>query len=312
MRHRLTAAMIVAAVTLTAVHASAGSGALVSPRRVAPAARAELARQIDRAKQQDRAAFQWLTAARASVARLDERKRGSLAAIGPRLKTLGPRALLPMLEHAALNAPSRGSLSSSAWLAWRLGLIEAVGSFRDPRAEPVLRAMVEAELPEAPLRRAAAVAYGKLGTEAVATRLMQRAGRSSTARAVALTALGHCRRTVAAKFLAEQLQRQPSENEVVRIARALGDVGSAWAWRTPIIARSGEAQTVRRIAAQALVDAYPAGSVRARQMMARALLVIDHPDTPSFIDSARRRASPEGQERLGRLRDRFRRSPLRR
>jgi HEAT repeat protein len=217
-----------------------------------------------------------------------------------------------MLEHAALAAPPRGTLSPSAWLAWRLGLIEAMGALRDPQAEPVLLALFRARLGDPRLERAAAVAYAKLGTEPVALRLIRAARGAAPNRRHALRALGHCRRQSSAAFLAQQLAGQPTEGDAEVLARALGDVGSAWAWRTPIIAASGEEQGVRRTAAHALVAAYATQRATVRQIIAKALLVVDHPDTMAIIRAERRKAPPASRSTLDELRRRFARSPLRR
>ena len=45
--------------------------------------------------------------------------------MGPKFKALGPKALLPMIELVAMDAPPRGAMSDSAWTALRAGLIEA-------------------------------------------------------------------------------------------------------------------------------------------------------------------------------------------
>jgi HEAT repeat protein len=300
------------AVLLTAAIGLAGPGTLLPVRDLPPATRAELTRQVVRAKIADPVAFERLDDARNQVAMLDARKRGPLAPITPLLKTLGPRALLPMLQQAALSAPPRGPLSPSAWLAWRLGLIEAIGALRDPRAEPVLLALFEARLGQRRLDRAAAVAYAKLGTEPVALRLI-RAGRRGTAeRNHALHALGHCRLQSSAAFLARQLGSRPTETEAKVLARALGNVGSAWAWRTPVIAASGEEQAVRYTAARALVAAYPEQGEAVRPTIAKAVLVVNHPDTQAFIRAEQQRASPASRLVLEELRLRFARSPLRR
>ena len=306
------AAALALVVLLFAAPGRAGPAALLAADDLSAAARAELHRQVLGARAADPIHFERLAEARRAVMTLDARKRGPLAPVAPLLKTMGPGALLPMLERVALAAPARGSLSRSAWRAWRLGLIEAVGALRDRRAEPVLLALFEAKLGDPQLDRAAAVAYAKLGTPPVARRLIRAARGDSGERRRALGALGHCRRQTAATFLARQLAGRPSEAEVLVLARALGNVGSAWAWRTPVIAASGQESVVRRTAVQALVKAYATQSSAARKTIAKAVLVVDHADTLALIRAERQTAPPASRPALDELRRRFARSPLRR
>lgn len=302
----------VAASLLGAAPSWAGSGSLLGPGDLPPPARAALRRQVARAQATDRATFDRLRELRRDMDLLDAHKRGPIAPVAPLLKALGPRALLPLIERVALDAPGRQSLSPSAWLAWRLGLIEALGAQRDGRAEPVLLALLERPPREPALWRAAAVAYAKLGTDEVAQRLIRQARGSGAERRIALEALGHCRRRPAARHLARAMAATTDEADALVVARALGTVGSAWAWRTPVIARSGEEQPVRSLAAHALVAAYAHASAPLRRMVAKAVWVVDHPETPSLIRAAQRGASPEERRLLGELLRRFEESPLRR
>ncbi|MBW2523083.1 MAG: hypothetical protein JRI23_02855 [Deltaproteobacteria bacterium] len=311
LRPRLTIALALAAALLTEPTLAA-PGALLDPGALGADAEHDLRRRVRAAKRDDVHSFERLAAARRRVVWLDDHKRGPIAPVAPLLKAMGPRALLPMLERVALDAEPQGTLSSSAWLAWRLGLVEAVGALRDPRAEPVLLALVETPPAEPKLHRAAAVAFAKLSTRPVARRLIRHARRDAPARRIALAALGHCRVDEAARFLADELGNAPAGRDAPVLARALGDVGSDWAWQSPALASREDRLVVRATAARALVGSFATAGDRARRMITKAVLVVNHPDTPAMLRDAQREATPEGRAALDRLRQRFERSPLRR
>ena len=71
--------------------------------------------------------------------------------------------------------------------------------------------------------------------------------------------MGHCRRLAVAERLAEVLAAEPDPATARAAARSLGDVGSLWAWRTPVVAvHAAEQEAIRLIAARALVAAVAA------------------------------------------------------
>jgi hypothetical protein len=124
--------------------------------------------------------------------------------------------------------------------------------------------------------------------------------------------MGDCRRLVVAEALAAALAAHPDAETAILVARSLGDVGSAWAWKTPIIAASGEEAAVRAAAAQALVASYLRYEGEARVAITKAVLMVDHPSTPSLVENTKRGARPGDQAALDVLLERFKNSPLRR
>ncbi|MBM4358380.1 MAG: hypothetical protein FJ096_09755 [Deltaproteobacteria bacterium] len=291
-------------------------GVLLAPGDLPESARAALLAEVTAARRTDPDTFASVASLRNQLPELDERKRGRLATVTPALLGLGKRAVPAMLSELAVDG-SRGSLSDSAWLAWRIDLLEAIGGLRDPRAAAVLERLIEAPLREFLLVRAAATALGKLNTQAAATRLVaaSRAG-AARQRLAILSGMGHCRRTLVAHRLAEALSLATrggggDPRAVKHLARALGDVGSAWAWQTLEVRATGEEASVRATAAEALVEAYrEIADAAASKVLVRAILVVDDPSTKARIAAARDRATPDQRARLDELERRVDRNPL--
>ena len=263
-------------------------------------------KQIAAARRADPAAFSTLAAVKARVPELDRKKRGRLAAVTPLLRALGPGALLPMLDEA--TRPE--TLTGTARTAWRVGVLEAVGALRDPRATPVLRQVI-AEESEAAVIRAAAGALGNAGDLEAVQALTTLATTRGPKQLAVIAGMGECRRLAAARTLAGMLARRPGEELARTLARALGELGTAWAWETPRLAALGEGPAVRAAAAGALVDAFARYEGSVRDAAATGILLVDAPRTLELITRARSGASRALQLELDRLAHRVERSPLR-
>jgi hypothetical protein len=292
--------------------ALAGEGILIGPDRLAPQDRAALITAIDAAKAQSPSAFQTLAELRRDLPALDANKRGRLVPIAPILKGMGKDALMPMLNELAVDAQGRGDLTETAWLAWRVGLVEAVGMLRDGRSQPVLGAILEGPETEFPVVRAAASAYGKLGTDQVAQKLVALAKAKSPKQKAILAGMGDCRRRPVAEALASMLTARPDADTATVLARSLGDVGSSWAWQTPVISASGEEDVVRGAAAKALVGAYLRYEGETREAIGKAILLVDHASTPSLIAAAKHGAGTADSAALDALAQRLSKNPIRR
>jgi len=305
----LAAGLLLSALTGAA---SAAEGVWIGPDRLAAQDRATLVQTISAAQKESPAAFDTLARLREDMPALDAQKRGRYVPVAAILKGLGRDALLPMLNELAFAAKPRGDMSADAWHAWRVGLVEAVGSLRDGRAAPVLFALLDAPAEDTDLVRAAASALGKLGTDAAAHRLVTLSKKDGPKQKGVLAGMGDCRRLVVAEALASALAAHPDPETALLVARSLGDVGSAWAWKTPIIAASGEESAVRAAAAQALVGSYLRYEGGAREAITKAVLMVDHASTPSLAEAAKRGAGPSDQAALDALLERYKNSPLRR
>lgn len=308
----LCAGMFLSALGLLAGEAMAAEGVLIGSGRLPAAARTTLVAEIQKARAATPAAFDKLDDLRKQLPEIDAAKRGRLAAMTPALKALGTDALLPMLEELAVESDGRGSLTETAWLAWRVALLEAVGALRDPRSAAVLTAILESPQTELPIVQAAAEALGKLGTDAAAAKLSALAAVAGPKQAGVLAGMGECRRASIAGALAGAIAPLPADGEAAkRILRSLGNVGSAWAWKTPVVAASGEEAATRKAAATALMGAFVASSGDVRRLAADAILVVDDPSTPALIAAARKGASAALHAELDALAARFAQSPIR-
>jgi hypothetical protein len=309
----LIASLILAGLTLSTSPraAFAGEGVVIAPSALRPADRSSLETQVAQARASNPAPFQALAQARARVAGLDATKRGRLVPVPKMLAGLGRDALLPMLEQIAISAPPRGAMTDTAWTAWRAGLIEAVGALRDARSAPVLLAVLQGGETDFVVVRAAASAYGKLGTDNVAGDLIRLSRVQGPRQAPILAGMGHCRRTSVANELARVLSRRPAPATAMHVARSLGDVGSAWAWETSSLSSNPEGATVRAIAAQSLVDAYLSYDGDVRSMAAKALMVVNAPSTSALVSSARSTARADQLLALDELEQMLANNPLR-
>ncbi len=291
--------------------AFAGEGVVISPTALHPADRSTLETQIALARAAKPAPFHDLARLRSQLAGLDATKRGRLVPVSKILGSMGHDALLPMLEQIAVNAPTRGAMTDTAWSAWRAGLIEAVGSLRDPRAAPVLLAVLRSGETNFLVVRAAAAAYGKLGTDDVASELVRLSRVSGPRQAAILAGMGHCRRASVANELARVLARRPAPETATLVARALGDVGSAWAWETSSLSSNPEGPTVRAMAAQILLDAYLSYDGDVRRTAAKALMVVHAPSTSALVSAARSTARPDQLLALDELEQMLADNPIR-
>jgi len=291
--------------------AFASEGVVLNPSALRAPDRASLADQIAKARASNPTVFANVAKLRTDLPRLDAQKRGRFVPVARLLRGLGRDALLPMLEELAVNAPARGSMTDSTWTAWRVGLVESVGSLRDSRSAPVLIAILESPHTDFMLIRAAAAAYGKLGTDRAAQDLIRLSRTKGPKQRAILAGMGHCRRIAVASELARVLSSRPDPATAVRVARSLGDLGSAWAWQTSSLAGNKEGPAVRSVAAQALMDAFVNDDGEVREMATKALLVVNDPSTPGLISAARSRAGADLLPALDRLERQFANSPIR-
>ncbi len=95
------------------------------------------------------------------------------------------------------------------------------------------------------------------------------------------------------------------------IAAPLGQ-GSAWAWKTPIVKASGDENAVRAAAARALIASYLRYEGETRLAIGKAVLLVDHPDTPTLIAAQKKTARGEQIAALDELAAKFQKSPIHR
>lgn len=302
---------IVVALALSALPAAASAeGAVASPADLPLETRSQLAEEIAAARKANPGPFAAVASVRAKMAELDANKRGRMAPVSLLLKPIGSAVLLPLIEQALFEGP-RGDLNDSAWLAWQVGLVETLGMLRDTRSLPVLDAALRTNT-RRELVRAAAEAIGRLGTDEAARLLVAFSSDALRGEQVR-SAMGNCRRLIIAQSLAAHAERVDDAREATTLARALSDVGNAWAWETPAVrdAAPGEERAVRDVAAGALVRLFVRFDGPARQAASNALLVVDAPTTSEQIEIAARAAPAQAKDALATLAIRFGRNPAR-
>lgn len=294
------------------VAAPLDTGAVIAPDKLAAKERTTLAQAIAAERIANPGAFEKLAQLRQDLPALDADKRGRAVPVAAILKTMGPGALLPMLNELAFATRGREGLTDSAWKSWRVGIVEAVGYLRDGRSAPVLTAILDGPDSDFELIRSAAGALGKLGTDRAAQKLVTMARQKNDKQLAVVAGMGHCRRLVIANELAAMLLAEQDAATAAIIAHSLGDVGSAWAWKTPIVKASGEEDTVRLAAARALVASFLRHDGEARSSITKAVLMVDHANTLTLIETQRKNVRPEQRVPLDELATRVRNNPLHR
>lgn len=279
-------------------------GAVVDAALLSAEARAALEAEVAAARTRAPVSFQRFEQIRAKAPTLDARKRGRLAPMTPLLRAAGPELLLPMLEEIALRSPGKGEWTDTAWRAWRVSMLEAVGALRDPRARPVLEAIVRHGADDARVLRAGALALALYDDDRAATVLATEAGRVRPDRAAIVEAMGSCRRPAVVTAL-RSLLASAQDAALTRAAlEALGRVGDAWAWKALPAERRADEQSIRRAAAEALVEAFVAHDGRLRDTAGKAVLAVAAPETPDLLQRARQ-ASPAHAAEIDALANRF-------
>lgn len=248
---------------------------------------ATLQKEVAAAKKTNPQAFAAVAQVRAQIASIDAKKRGRFAPVTPRLNSI-PNATWALAEAIALDGALDETLPQSAHIAWKSGLLEALGDLRDVKTEPVLLAALAAESsPE--VIRSAADGLGRLGTDRAATALIASAGaRRGAAREAVLAGMGSCRRVSVAGFLATQLSLSSFEKEQLALVKSLSVIGNEWALETPTGAPvKAEVPQLRALAAGALVKLFSEASGNVRQQASDAILIVNAPETKVLLAQVR-------------------------
>lgn len=305
------------ALSLTLLGASdrafAAGGAGIDPSQLGEKTRADLRAEIEKAKVETPELFKTVQDVASRAKELDASARTPGIPLTMHFKPLGQRALYPLLDALVFDAHVK-DLPPSAASALKLGLIESVGAIRDARAIPVLAKLLELASDEH-TARASAEGLARIGTDealtiltTAATRAKTTDGRNDRERSI-LAGMHDARRERAARFLAKRLQEKPDDATARVLAKSLGGVGNAWAWKT--LVNQNEAAATRSVAAGALVDAYAHGDADVREQAAKAILVVDDPSTPALIAAAKKGANPDETALLADLERRFATNPTR-
>lgn len=207
--------------------------------------------------------------------------RNPIPQVGPELRHLGKAALLPMLEALVLDAPELAGATDDERHAVIEGMLSEVGRLRDARSAPALRLAFVAA-PSASLLRAAGRALGRLG-DAASRGVLTASLNEPSRRLAAIDGLGECRSSEAARALAKELDAATSKNDAASLVRALGNLGSSWAWQALGAARQAEGNDTREVAASALVRSYHRFDGETRAAYRSALTMVESADTGRIV-----------------------------
>lgn len=238
---------------------------------------------------------------------IDARARGGKATLSHALAKIGPTAVMPMIELLAFDAPV--GVPAEHTPAVQRDLVEALGLLRDVRAMPVLTKMLDRDADFA-TTRTVAEAIARMDSEEASQKLVSALASSSGERARAILAgMGMCHKKAVTTTLAARLAARPDDATAILVAKSLGHAGNAWGWKT--LADRADENDVRGAAAKALVDGYVQYAGAARDAMAKAILVVDAPNTSTLIQNAKSSASPEARTALDALATRVAHNPTR-
>ena len=263
--------------------------------------RAAWASSIATARLRAPAAFTTVAAVKSKLLELDAQKRGPLAPIPAHFKGLGKDSVEALAEQLLTDDLS---LPDSARRAWRAGILETLGSLRDPRTRELIGPFLDDA--DQVVAHSAAQAIGKLGDDAAVMMLSPRIS------AQQISAIGGtCRRRGIASALAGVVSARPSSEVARTTAHALGELGSSWAWKTGSVPAPAEEHDVRATAARALIELFVSYDGEVRQAASNALMVVDDPSTPALIATAKGSASSDTIAALDTLSLRLARNPAR-
>lgn len=204
--------------------------------------------------------------------RLYAMRRGSHVHLSRSLERLGEEGLLPMLWALASDDPFQLGYGLGMWRNWRVGLIDAVGSLRDPRSVPILLSIIEGPDPHGATRTAATAALGRLLDEEILARVLEIAKQDEEKRAAIVAGLGSARIEMARRYLLGVVESSEDEELVRSAIRSLGDWANQWAWETSeLSARREDGEKGRQEVIAHLVTEYPEFGEAARREALKSL-----------------------------------------
>ncbi len=206
--------------------------------------------------------------------------------------------------------PTPGGRLAPTARSWAIGLLEAAGHWRDPVAIPVLEAAAAHPSAEPEVLAAAARALGAIATDDAQRRLEALYESQPSKRRALAPAMGACRRVAMGRFLAKAFAAAQGP-EAAAVAEGLGQVGSAWPWQTPELAKRGEGTDTRRVAFDALLGRYATAESALRSSIVDALWLVDWPEGPARA-RARAAGEPSAKAAYLDLAQKLEKSPLRR
>jgi HEAT repeat protein len=195
-------------------------------------------------------------------------------------------SMVPVMLRALRVSPPC-HLRPSGRLAWRVGLVQALGRARERRAQPMLEKLLSDPRQPVQVTRATVEALAILDPARSARLLLHQLHLpiSRERRKAILAGLGHCRRIPVANALADEIQS--GDEDYARVAvRAMGELGNASSWaRLPLSRRRAE-RRLRHFSARILVAAFSQQPAALRPEIVRALQRIEAPGTVELLERA--------------------------
>jgi hypothetical protein len=296
------------AATLFGVGTASADGLVAQASDLPPKERASLEQQIEAYRAKNPAAFEAVRNVNGYKPETYKKFRNPIPLVGRELRRLGEPALLPMLEALAFDVWERGDAADREWTALKVGMLEAVAHLHDGRSAPVVTAAF-ATAKETTVQSAAAEAVGALCRRDATMVTALAAALEGPKRLAAIDGLGQCRSPQAAQLLASELDSTTSAIEADRIARALGYLGSSWAWRA-LAKKEGqkggaqirrEGLEARRIASEALVRGYLRFDGKVRGAHQVGLTMVQHPEVRAIAERHRSAAQASAFAQLERV-----------
>ncbi len=292
MRNAVFGGVLVAVCTISG--AARADGLATAPGRIAPANRQSLSQEIASFK----TAQPGLRAKVRDVQSVKPEVYGKFQNPKPEasreLRALGKDALVPMLEALAFDASQTG-LATNEREALKLGMISAVGYLKDGRSVPVLAAILDDQTESSEAAFAAANALGRVCNSAASKLLDEKAQAGSNVRLAAISGLGECRKVESAKALASALRGAKDDATRSASIKALGTLGSSWAWAALSKSDQSAAQTgdkVRNEASDALIETFVSAPT-VREEAKRAILKCEASNALSRVRSAKKGQNAE-------------------
>lgn len=294
---------------------AATSGMLLEPSQLTESVRADLLSQIDASRTTNAQAFESVSMLMSQAEELNRKHRARAFPFSRSFRALKADGVLPLIEVVAFSGRSRGSLDDAGWDALRAGALQALGESRDLRARPVIEAVLRGNETSYQVVRAAAAAIGEYGDDAAVATLIEMSQVSGAKQNAILDGMGHCRRAAIAGHLSGVLAARPQGIEGMRLMESLRDSANSWAWDTPAVQSHGDEElATRQTATQALLSAYVDYDGQLRTTALKAILVVDHPDTATYIEQAKAAVAADADKvkALEYLTQRFANNPLHR
>jgi hypothetical protein len=290
--------------------ASEKFGKALEPKLLAKSQSDELRAAIEKAREERPEAFQAVETLITRLPELNARSRGRTASLYFFFESMGSDALLPALELLVFGAPDKSPFKEELWPQVQGQLIANLGYLRDPRAYPVLVAILESELVDQMALNATVTSLSRLETDEVVEYLigiLDDPQQSEAKKNAVRSGVGFCRRAAVAERLAQELLTQPDQATARVLLKSLGHIGNYAAW-TDEAAHKSEEAAAKQIVEEAAFWAYTRyENTEVRREARVAIIKLCSPATLALVEDAKKQASPELMEALERLADQWQR-----